>query len=370
MSDLPEPDRLPDAPHPRDTVDLFGQDAAQAAFLDAFNTGRLHHAWMITGPKGIGKATLAWRIARFLRANPEVEDDGLFGTPPAPTSLLIDPDHPTARRMAAGSEAGLYVLKRTPNDKGDRLSAEIRVSDVRKLKAFFSLSVADGGRRVVIVDAADEMNTNAANALLKVLEEPPANTTLLLIAHQPSALLPTIRSRCRVLRCDPLGADHMAAALAQAGITSDQTQALSALAGGSVGTAIRLETQDGVALYSALVSILGQIPSIDRQVALKLADSVSARTPERMTLILDLFDLVLARLARTGVMGPPAPAATDAEAEVFSRLCPHAGAARHWATLSQTLVDRARRGAAVNLDPPSLILDMLFQIEAEARRAT
>ncbi|WP_147125374.1 DNA polymerase III subunit delta' [Shimia ponticola] len=369
MSDLPEPDKLPDAPHPRDTLDLFGHDAAQANFLDAFITGRLHHAWMITGPKGIGKATLAWRIARFLRANPEAENDGLFGAPPAPTNLVVDPDHPTARRMAAGSEAGLYVLRRSPNEKGDRLSGEIRVSDVRKLKAFFSLSVADGGRRVVIVDAADEMNTNAANALLKVLEEPPANTTLLLIAHQPSALLPTIRSRCRVLRCDPLGPDDMTAALRQAGIATEQPQALSALSGGSVGTAIRLETQDGVALYSALVSILGQVPNIDRQLALKLADTVTARTPERMTLILDLFDLVLARLARTGVMGVPTPSATEQEAEVFARLCPNAATARHWASVSQSLVDRARRGASVNLDPPSLILDMLFQIEAEARRA-
>ncbi|MEM1301259.1 MAG: DNA polymerase III subunit delta' [Pseudomonadota bacterium] len=367
MSELPEPDRLADAPHPRDTTMLFGQDAAQAAFLDAFNTGRLHHAWLITGPKGIGKATLAWRIARFLRATPPGQDDGLFGAPPAPTTLDISPDHPTARRMAAGSEAGLYVLKRTPNDKGERMSAEIRVSDVRKLKGFFSLSVADGGPRVVIVDAADEMNLNAANALLKVLEEPPANTTLLLISHQPSALLPTIRSRCRVLRCDPLDAADMQAALAQAEVSTQSPQALAALAGGSVGTAIRLETQDGGALYAALVTILGQVPNIDRQTALKLADTVTARTPERTVLILDMFELLLARLARSGVLGPPQPAATPQEADVFAKLCKDARAARHWAGVAQTLVERARRGTAVNLDPQTLILDMLFKIEAEAR---
>lgn len=121
------------------------------------------------------------------------------------------------RRSRAGSEPGLFALTRGPNDKGDRLAAEIRVDQVRKLKSFFSLSATDGGRRVVIVDAADEMNVNAANALLKLLEEPPARTVLLLVVHQPARLLPTIRSRCRELRLTPLGPEDMAAALDQAG---------------------------------------------------------------------------------------------------------------------------------------------------------
>ena len=194
---LPEPDRAEGAPHPRETGQIFGQEAAEAEFLDAFASGRLHHGWLLTGAEGVGKATLAWRIARFLLANQTPAEDGLFGAPPPPASLDVDPEHPVARRLRALSEPGLFLLRRGPNDKGDRLAQEIRVSEVRKLANFFGLSAADGGRRVVIVDAADELNTQAANALLKMLEEPPARTVMLLVAHQPSRLLPTILKEAR-----------------------------------------------------------------------------------------------------------------------------------------------------------------------------
>ena len=209
-AELPEPDRIEGAPHPRETARLYGHEAAEAAFLDAAISGRLHHAWLITGPRGTGKATLAWRLARFLLATPPAGETGLFGAAPPPMSLDIDPEHPVARRMRALSEPGLFLLRRGANDKGDRLSAEIRVDEVRKLKGFFSLSATDGGRRVVIVDAADEMNTAAANAVLKLLEEPPRGAVLLLVSHQPNRLLPTIRSRCRELRLAPLAPDDLA----------------------------------------------------------------------------------------------------------------------------------------------------------------
>lgn len=150
-ADLPEPDRAEGAPHPRDTPRLFGQARAEAAFLDAFNAGRLHHGWLMTGPRGVGKATLAWRIARFLLATPD-DAGGLFAAPP-PASLDVDPAHPVARRIAAQSEGRLFALKRGPNDKGDALARDIRVEEVRKMKSFFTLSATDGGRRVAIVDA-------------------------------------------------------------------------------------------------------------------------------------------------------------------------------------------------------------------------
>ncbi len=236
MSDptQPEPDRIEGAPHPRETNLLYGQDAAQADFLQAFGSDRLHHGWLITGPRGVGKATLAWQIARFLLATPLVREDGLFGAPPPPTDLHIAPDHPVSRRMLAGSEAGLFALRRPYDDKAKRLKAQITVDEVRRLKGFFALSSADGGRRVVIVDTADDMNVSAANAILKLLEEPPDRTTLLLVSHQPSRLLPTIRSRCRELRLAPLNAADMAQALAATEIEQDVSNpaALAALSGG------------------------------------------------------------------------------------------------------------------------------------------
>lgn len=367
---LPEPDRQEGAPHPRETLRLFGQEAAEASFLDAFAGGRLHHGWLIAGPKGIGKATLAWRIARFLLAAPDpAEGGGLFGAPPPPLSLDTDPDHPVARRMLALSEPRLHLLRRGPNDKGDRLAQVITVDEVRKLRGFLGLSAADGGRRVVILDAADEMNANAANAILKLLEEPPDRVTFLLVAHQPARLLPTIRSRCRVLRLAPLAPPDLAAALAQAGAEPGDPAALAELAGGSVGRALALTAQDGAGLYRDLVALMGTLPRLDRPRALALADGAGARGAEgRFDLVVTLIDLALARAARTGTTGIAPPEAAPGEAATLARLAPDAVAARAWADLAQTLGARARAGRAVNLDPSALLMDILLRLDETAAR--
>ncbi len=364
MTDLPpEPERAPGAPHPRETARLIGQEAAERDFLDAFATGRLHHAWLITGPKGVGKATLAWRIARFLLATPA--DDGLFAAP-TPETLDIDPDHPVAHRVHALSEPRLFLLRRPWDEKAERLKQDITVDEVRKLKSFFALSAADGGRRVVIVDAADEMNVNASNALLKLLEEPPDDTVMLLVSHQPAGLLPTILSRCRALRCRSLSPEEIGQALAQAGVDpGPDTAPLAALAHGSVGAALRLITLDGLKLYTEIAALFAD--PADRPRALKLADSATGRAnAERFALILELFDLFLARLARTGIAGPPNPEAAPNEARLMARLCPSPAASRRWATLQQELGQRARHGRAVNLDPAALILDMVLKIDETA----
>jgi DNA polymerase-3 subunit delta' len=327
----------------------------------------LHNGWLISGPKGTGKATLAWKIARFLLAEP-AQDDGFFGeSPPPPTSLEVSSDHPDARLMAAGAHPRFFTLRRAYDDKLKKLKSVITVDEVRKLKGFFGLSAADGGRRVVIVDAADEMNPNAANALLKLLEEPPAQATILLITHQPSRLLPTIRSRCRSLRCASLSPDAIASALTQAGFPTEESPALSALCAGSVGEAIRLLSLDGLPLYADIVRLFSG-PRIDRPSALRLADSAAgARNVARFEMMLDLFDNVLARLARAGLSGPPEPQASSGEALLLANLSPDDFAARKWAQLQQDLSQRARHGRAVNLDPASLILDMIFKIEETAR---
>ncbi len=365
-ADLPEPDRLEGAPHPRDTPRVLGQDAAEQAFLTAYASGRMHHGWLLTGPRGMGKATLAWAIARFLLATPPVEQDGLFGAPPPPETLGIDPEHPVARRLRALSDPGLFLLRRGPNDKGDKRADMIRVQEVRKLHGFFGLSAADGGRRVVIVDSADELNPQAANALLKMLEEPPKNTTLLLISHQPARLLPTIRSRCRTLRLAPLGTDDMAAALDQAGadVTPEDVAPLTTLAEGSVGAAMRLLTLDGLTLYRDILTLLSGLPALDRPRLLALADSCAGRGREdRRDLLLTLTDQIAARLARTGVSGHPPPEVLPGEAEILRRLSPDQPAGRRWADAIQKAGDRARHARAVNIDPAALITDLFLQLQ-------
>ena len=365
--DIPQPDQIDGAPHPRDTVRLIGQTSAEVGFLDAFNGNRLHHAWLITGPKGVGKATLAWRIARFLLATPK-DEGGMFAAP-TPDTLDIADSHPVNARISALSEPGLFLLRRGWDEKTKKLKSIIAVDEVRKLKSFFSMSNPDGGRRVVIVDAADEMNVSAANALLKILEEPPADCTLLLIAHQPSRLLPTIRSRCRELRCTQLSTDDMAQALTAAGADAEHhAVALSELSGGSVGEALRLLNLDGLTLYKELMSVIDTFPRLDRIAALKLGEKAAARNAEgRLDLMLRLFDLALSRLSRAG-LGMIDTQATSGELLTLARLSPNENAARAWAELAASSSARARHGQAVNLDPSSLILDMLFTMNAVAAR--
>lgn len=362
MSDdaVPEPDRVAGAPHPRQTAALFGQAQAEAGFLDAFTAGRLHSGWLITGPRGVGKATLAWKIATFLLAD---QPTGLFGDP----SLAVDPEHPDARLIQSGAHPRLSLIRRPWDEKTKKLKSEITVDAVRNIKSFFHMSAADGGRRVVIVDAADELNRNAANAILKELEEPPALTTILLVAHQPSRLLPTIRSRCRELRCVRLGAEDLQQALAQAGHPVAQSESLATLAGGSIGDAIRLLSHDGLSLYAELVKTLNGLPRVDRPSALRLADACAGRGADvRFGMTLDLIDLFLSRAARAGLMGEPSTQGAPGEARLLARIAPDARAARAWARLQQELTDRSRHGRAVNLDPAALILDMIFKIEETA----
>lgn len=364
----PPPDQLPGAPHPRETAQVFGHNAAEQEMLRAFASGRMHHAWMITGPKGIGKATLAWRFARFLLSTPPSEDNGLFGAPPPPETLEISPDHPVARNMMAGATPGLKQVIRTPNERGV-MRKQISVEDVRALVPFFGLSAAHGGPRVVIVDAADEMNTQAANALLKMLEEPPARAVLLLIAHQPSRLLPTIRSRCRTLRLTPPEPEDVARALDQAGVSVAPEVAghLAELSGGSIGAAMQLLSLDGLALYSELLALFATLPRMDRARATTLSRKAAGRDAlDRANLILDMLDILLARLARTGATGTPPPEAAQGEAQILARLSPDAHAARRWADRATALTARARHGLAVNLDPAALVLDTVLSIEKNA----
>ncbi|TDK49683.1 DNA polymerase III subunit delta' [Antarcticimicrobium luteum] len=365
----PPPDQVPGAPHPRQTPRLFGQDEAEQAFLSAFASGRLHHGWLLTGPRGVGKATLAWRIARFLLATPDAAEDGLFGAPPPPDTLDVEPDHPVAHRLLAGSDPGLATITRSVNEKTGRMRDEIVVDDVRTLNRFFGLSAADGGRRVVIVDCADEMNVSAANALLKMLEEPPARTTLLLISHRPSGLLPTIRSRCRTLRLAPLSPGDMRAALEQAGAElPGNAEHLAALAAGSVGAALRLTALGGLEIYGELMALLASLPRLDRPRALALAEAAAQRGgSDRFELLLDLIDIALSRLARTGATGAaPAPEAARGEAETLARLSPDAYRARAWADAAAEITARSRHGRAVNLDPAALVLDTVFRMQQTA----
>lgn len=253
-----------EAPHPRATVDLLGQDAAEKALVEAWFSGRMPHGWLFGGPEGVGKATLAYRLARRVLAGFEVES-GLFATPP-PTSLALDPHHPVFARVVAGAHHDLLCLERELDDKRQKTRANITVDQVRGIAEFLHLTAGEGGWRIVIVDSVDDLNVSAANALLKILEEPPARALLLLISHAPGALLPTIRSRCRRLTLDPLPPTIIDRLLAthHPGLDPATRRALGLLGDGSVGRALALAAVDGPALLSTLVEVVGRPPDLTR----------------------------------------------------------------------------------------------------------
>ena len=364
MSDdaLPQSDQLSTAKHPRQTYSLFGHTEAETQFLESYNSGRMHHALLLTGPKGIGKATLAWRIARFVLN--ENEQDGA-------ANLDIDSNTSICRRIEALGEPQLSLIRRSYDQDKKKFKTQITVDEIRSLKNFFQMSAADGGWRVAIVDAADDLNKSAANALLKLLEEPPEKSLFLLVAHQPAKLLPTIRSRCAQISLRKLNGDVLTQALESQGRTLGfDANYLIELADGSLGTAIELLEQDGLTHYSKIDNIFGGLPNLDRSEAVKLANECAGVGREdRYDMVLRLVFLYLSRLAKFGALQPSSfQEAAPEEGRHFARLAPNPQSAQRWATLISELTTKIDYGRTVNLDPASVILDMFLEINKSAAK--
>src|SRR3954454_25279038 len=248
-------------PHPRETMSLFGHREAEAALLNAYRSGRIPHAWLIGGAQGIGKATLAYRMARFVLAN----RDPLAPSVQRAETLAVDPSEPVARQIAAEAHGGLLVLERGLNDRGT-LRTVITVDETRETISFFGSTAAVDGWRVCIVDTVDELNPNAANALLKIWEEPPQRSLFLLVSHSPARALPTILSRCRKLPLRPLAADDVirAASLATGRDAGDPALTEAAEASeGSVARAVTLLGGDALKLQQKTAALLATLPQVD-----------------------------------------------------------------------------------------------------------
>jgi DNA polymerase-3 subunit delta' len=300
-----------EAPPPRETEVLFGHAQAEQALLRAYRGARIPHAWLISGPKGIGKATLAYRMARFVLAHPDPSAPEVR----AAQTLAVDPAHPVARRVAAQAQGDLAALERTLGDTG-KLRTEIAVEQVRDAVRFFATTAGEGGWRIAIVDSVDELNRAGANALLKVLEEPPPRSLLLLVNHAAGRVMPTIRSRCRVLALRPLGAEDVALAAAHAlGRSSDDAavSAAASAADGSVARALALIGGDALALRRQILDLLAALPRVDGRALHALGDALSGTEPQTLALFLDTVnDWLSARLR--AMPGELAPMARLAEA--------------------------------------------------------
>lgn len=361
---LPESDRLGDFLHPRQTIDLIGHGSAEEALLSAFASNRLHHGWLISGPEGIGKATLAYRFARFL-LSPEHQRD------PSGKSLEIVGETPTSSQIRAQSHPNLLVLRRQWSSKTERFAQDITVGNVRGLRSFLGNTAADAGWRAVVVDRADDLNANAANALLKALEEPPPRCVFLLVSAAPGRLPVTIRSRCRPLMLNPLENQDLLkavrAALEGAGDESASDQLLAdcaVLAQGSVREALQLISHNGLELYETLLSALRGLPDVDYAALHKFADGLTARGAEaRYELALTLLEGMMARMMLQAATGR---GAIGDEASLADRLM-RTGALAQWTELWETIQRNRADMAALNLDKKSFVLGTFFQLEETAR---
>ena len=328
-----------DIAHPRDVFDFHGGQAVEETFLDAAQRGRLHHAWLLCGPEGVGKATFAYRAARRLMGARPDPAYGLLGA--APEDIV-------SRQISARSHPDLMVLERVGEDGKPR--KVIPVDEARRLPDFFSKAPASSPYRIAIIDAVDDMNSNAANALLKTLEEPPERGVLFLVSHSPGGLLPTIRSRCRRLRFAAWDEAEAAEFLEQRlGVSAEDALRLSAMAKGAPGRALQLAGADAVGVDRLAQEILQRLPEVDPVPMLTVTDGF--RGPEGAA----RFELLFERLAervRERALASAGQGATPSD---------------RWYLVWDRLIRLPREVEAVNLDRTDAFWAAMAELRAAAR---
>lgn len=339
-----ETDRIEGQPHPRETYALVGQDDALTRAAHAIRGGHIPQGWLLSGPPGVGKATLAYRIARYVLR---------YGaTDAGPANLAVGENDPVAMQVAAGAHPGLLLLKRSINPKTGKLMTVLSVDEIRRLSGFFGMTSGAGGWRVAIIDTADDMNDQAANALLKALEEPPARAMLILLANAPGRLLPTIRSRCQRLNLSPLPAAVLDSELAQRlpELSDTDRAALARLAGGSLGLALQLAAGEGVAIASDAERLIDEAANPDFLALLSLAERI-ARLKDGLETLGEFLILTLGDRIRT-------------------RARRDAGDLRPWLEIWEKLNGLFARAHGLHLEPRQTILTAAHALEQTARRET
>ncbi|WP_257164797.1 DNA polymerase III subunit delta' [Bradyrhizobium sp. SRS-191] len=333
--------------HPRETTALFGHREAEAALLAAYRSGRMAHAWLIGGPQGIGKATLAYRMARFVLTH----RDPMAAEVRAADSLHVDADDHVARLIASEAHGGLLTLERSANDKGV-LRTVITVDETRETISFFGSTAAVEGWRVCIVDTVDELNPNAANALLKILEEPPQQSLFLLVSHAPARVLATIKSRCRRLSLRALSTEDVISAAAEATDVDGGDPALREAAKaseGSVSRTLMLMGGDGLQLQTRTAALLASLPRMDAGELHALGDALGTSDRVALASFLDSIERWVAERLRA--------ADPNAELPRLARL------AEVW----EKIVRAARDTESYNLERKPLVFSV-FGMLAEATR--
>lgn len=360
----PESDRLADWPHPRETPLLYGHDGAEREAVEAAASGRLHHGWLITGEEGIGKASFAYRFAKFLLSQAETLD--------ASITTLDSEDGRTARQIAGLSHPGLFVVRRGWDQAGKKFRQTVAIEDVRQLRHFLQHTAVTPWR-VVIVDSADDLNPNSANAILKSLEEPPPRTVFLIVSASPGRLVPTIRSRCRMLRLEPLCDGDLESAVAQACALSgrpvpgaDEMRALGAWGRGSPRRVLQLLDKEGLAVANVLTALFASLPVLDRSALQRLIGLTGRLDSEAYTIAFDLIEELLADAARASVLEQDTGRLSQLSA-LGNLMTPHSLA--DWSELWETIREARGEAERLNLDKAALMLTVFDKIERTAKAA-
>jgi DNA polymerase-3 subunit delta' len=350
----PESDAVDGAPHPRVTTEFFGNEAAEQALLEAYRAGRLPQSWIIGGPEGIGKATLAWRFARFLFAYPDPAASEVRNA----ENLALPANHPMIGKVASLALGDLFVLRREWNEKARPVKhfTEIRVDDVRDAMEMFHLASASGGWRVCVIDCAEDLNKSGANALLKLIEEPPPRSLFLFIAQRPGQILPTIRSRSRLLMMQPLATDDVARAITAIGEPwsefGAEIAAACAMSKGSVRKALRLLDEERFAFEQRLTGALAALPRINWRDVHNLGDKIAGFGAEALedweATLAAIYEWLDERVHATDL--PPARLARYAEV---------------W----EKVTGAVRETEALNLDKRPLILSIFADLAAAEQAA-
>lgn len=365
---------VPPLPSPRDNPYLIGHEAAEATLLQAFRNRRLHHAWLITGPRGIGKATLAFRFARFLLANGNHQSEhpplALLGEE-VTAGLHVAPEHPVFKRIASGGHADLISVSRRVNEKTGRLRPEILVEDIRAIANLLAHTSAEGGWRIVVVDAAEDMSRSSANALLKVLEEPPPQSIFLLVSHAPGQVLPTVRSRCRQLALRPLTHSVTLTLLRRycPAVAPDEADRLAYLCQGSIGLALLLRDRDGLALHQTMLQLIRKLPDLDLLALNQLGDQVgSSGADDKFLMMRDFFRGLMAHLVRTAAVPEQEHGSTSGREEhsVLAHLAPSASLDR-WLEVWEKTHRLLACAETATLDRKQVVFDLFLTLQSAVR---
>ncbi len=361
-------DKIAGAPHPMLANEIIGHSSQKLSFLNYFASNRLPQCLLLAGDKGIGKASFAWLIAKFLLTTKYQPANLRIDLNQSNINSILQPqDGGTLNRIIAGSEQSVYIVRRGYNEKRQAFFKNISVEDVRALQSYCSLSMADGGKRVIIIDSSDDLNKSSSNALLKLLEEPPKNTFFLLISHQPNLLLPTLKSRCQKFSFSNLDQTELVAVLKAIGskIEPSDEVPLSILSNGSAGSACRLINSNCINLYRDILNLASSLPNLNTNKTLQLSRNYFAKAePNKFEIFLEMMQHFFSRLCKTGAMQKPVlPSITYDETKIMTNLCPSLKSAHLWSEAATITLSKLNKGYLLNIDIESLILDAFIFLE-------